>query len=467
MSDKLIVDTFSDETRETYRGSHLWKPWMETIRLRQAETLDDVFDFLEWGRVYQNICWDIETKSLNPDPSEIVGHSIAFTPDEALYIPVRHVPNPELNLDPNIVFKLITELIKIKTLVVYNLRFEGAFLWNAGIHLETNTERVKDAMLYRWLYNSDDKRINLKDSAFNLCGFEMLEIREVPGVSQGKKKSRKSPVDFSQSLQSDATLYAAADVVMTLRVLDKTEPFVVDSGQSVITEIEHELLRVLIRMEHNRANISRAILAQGKKDLLRWSDIVASEIYEKNGSTPFNLASPGETAAFLRKQDVPLPLTATGKYSTDAKQMALLASQFPIVERVSLWRSLMKEVGTYVNPLLEHTIEGNSSGAFNIVQSTTATGRCSSKKGQIGDPRYFPINVQSLPAASAYVKAPARLVANPPEEDMKRVLFYGGEPEYVALKKKKDPDENFKNIQMENGKVINRFELDLGAIDED
>ena len=66
---------------------------MEKIRLRQASSMSDVQEFLEAGREFPVMSWDLETSALDPHPDKVVGHCVAFTPDEGMYIPTNHVTN--------------------------------------------------------------------------------------------------------------------------------------------------------------------------------------------------------------------------------------------------------------------------------------------------------------------------------------------------------------------------------------
>ncbi len=308
----------------------------------------------------------------------------------------------------------------------------NSFLRAAGIERSTSFDVLHDVMLLVWLYNSDEKRINLKDTAKKMLGHEMLHIREPSGVARDRRKT--GVIDFSHGDPRECTLYAAADVVMTMLIEERVLPSIETSGQKMICELEHLLIQAMLRMYDHSVRIDRAVLQAGQSDLLRWCDVVATELYLANGvegaAEAFNIASAAETAAFLRRQQVPLFLTPTGKDSTDAKSMATLSTQFPIVRRVSLWRSLMKEIGTYCVPLLDHTSADRPGGLFRMVQHGAATGRMSARKGDAGDPRFLPLNAQSIPAASAYVQAACRRVANPPTDEMNRVLYYGGDLTY-------------------------------------
>jgi DNA polymerase I-like protein with 3'-5' exonuclease and polymerase domains len=106
----------------------------------------------------------------------------------------------------------------------------------------------------------------------------------------------------------------------------------------------------------------------------------------------------------------------TGKVKTGADEIEGLAKQYPIIENILLYRSLVKERSTYVDALLECTTEEKPFAVFKYRSVGAPTGRFASGGVEVGDPVYAPMNVQSIPSASAYQKAVTHLIKNPPEE---------------------------------------------------
>lgn len=399
------TDTFDPETQDHYKGSHLWKPWMNQIRLWQAGNLDDVVEFLERHQDQRRISWDVETRSLDPDPAGVCGHCLAFDGDEGLYIPVNHVNYPRQNLDSERVWQLILEAIKDRLLVVYNWKFEGYILRRKGLVRSSHISKLNDAFIYRWLFDSDKIQLNLKDAALDLCGCEMLHIQEVPGIQVGKKKK---DINFSLSNPQDATLYAAADPVFTLRVLDHCKPSV-DKDQGGIVMLEHELYDVLFRMESNRVTIDRGFLRQANIDLDHWIETVRGEIYKLVGKE-FNIDSYPETSKVLTELGIPLGKTEKGNPATDAKSLEPLADQFPVVNYIIFYRSLCKEKSTYVEALLASTTEDDPTCVFKFTSVGAPTGRFSSGGVDEGDSLYAAMNVQAIISSASYRMAPCRKV---------------------------------------------------------
>lgn len=417
----MATDTASPETREKYAKSPLWKPWMKDIRLRQATAIEEVQEFLELGEPKPIISWDVETESLDPEPTRVCGHCLSFDGEEGLYIPVRHKTNSEQNLDPDRVFDLIIDVIQRKTVAVYNWKFEGEILRRRGAQREANLKYIRDVLIYVWLYDSNRKRLNLKDASDDFLKMEMLEIHEVPGARRGKKKG--DPIDFSYTDPEDATLYAAADPVMTLRILNKIGKEV-DDEQPFIIDMEHRLLDCLFDIENNELYIDRAFLNQGTLDLKRWIKTLEAEIY-KTAGYQFNIGSSDQVGKYLVSQGVKLGETKTGKLATNAKEIEKMAEDHPVVERILLYRSLIKELSTYVLPLLSATSDNEPYTRFKIKSVGAPTGRFAAGGVEPGETKYADMNVQAIPSASAFKIANAKKVLNPPISELDSVLSVG------------------------------------------
>lgn len=407
----MPTDTFSLATQRKYQDSPLWKPWMSEIRLRQATSLKEVEEFLEQGENYDAFSWDVETSALHPTFELVCGHCIAWDEKEGLYIPTKHINHPEMNLDHDQVWKMILATIEKKRLVVYNYKFEGYILRSMGVIRPVTLDTLNDAMIYRWLYDSDKKQLNLKDASAEINGKEMLEIREVPGILLSKSSKE---INFALSNPEDATLYAAADPVMTLGVLNHCKP-IVDAEQPMIVTLEHMLYKAIFNMETNPITIDRAYLQQADKDLSHWVSLVSKQIFKRAGRE-FNIDSVKEVGQVLQEQKVPLRTTAKGNIETNAKALEKLAGEHPIIDDILYYRSLVKERSTYVQALLHCTSPENPGVVFKFTSVGAPTGRFSSGGVEAGDPLYAPMNVQAIPSASAYKSAFCWKINNPPQD---------------------------------------------------
>ena len=404
------TDTSDPNTVRKYEGSPLWKTWMKDYRLRQITSLGELDEFIEQNSSAKYNSWDVETRSLMPSIANVCGHCLSFDGREGVYIPTGHVNFPNQNLNPEEVWKRVIRLIETKRTVVYNAGFEGRLVRELGLPIVIDSETFIDCYLYRWLYNSSDKTMGLKDSAFRELGIEMLEISMVPGCLQTKAKSS---VAFHMTDPRDATLYAAADPVFTLNLLAKYKPKV-DSEQSFIIQLEHQIWNVLFEMMGNPVRIDRFKLLQAKEDLVHWAELVREKLYASAGG-PFNIDSPAEVGKVLLKLGVPLERTGNTKamnYQTGADALKEFADQYPIVDDILYYRSLVKELHTYVDVLLESTTTESTDVVFRFQSAGAPTGRFSSGGVDESDEDFVGMNVQAVPSASAYNKGFFHKISN-------------------------------------------------------
>ena len=287
----------------------------EREALRRIESLTELEEFLDAGSSLNRISLDFETCDLSQRPESICGFCLAWTADEGVYIPIQHGNYPKENLDPDSTWDLILDAIKDRQVVVYNWKFEGNILRRRGFNKACDLNNLQDAYIYRWLFDSAKDQMGLKDAAFDLTGHEMLIIHDVPGISIGKKKSA---INFSLSNPGDATLYAAADPVFTLAVLDHCKGKV-DQEQYNTVKLEHALYKTLFKMEDNPVTIDRAYLQQAGRDLDAWIGTLRAKIYAEVGEE-FNIDSTKELSQILTKKGIKLPKTESEKNLSTSKK---------------------------------------------------------------------------------------------------------------------------------------------------
>jgi DNA polymerase I-like protein with 3'-5' exonuclease and polymerase domains len=134
--------------------------------------------------------------------------------------------------------------------------------------------------------------------------------------------------------------------------------------------------------------------------------------WDRSGEV-FNLDSPKEVARVLEKMGVSLPRTEKDNPETSAKALTPLIKQYPIIDDILFYRSLVKERTTYVEPLLNCTSEKKSTVVFKFTAPGAPTGRFSSGGVDEGDPCYAPMNVQAIISSAGYRLARCRKVSIP------------------------------------------------------
>jgi DNA polymerase I len=327
-------------------------------------------------------CFDTETTSLEPMLAQIVGLSFAWTPFEAVYIPLAHryagVPE-QLPLD--------TTLAKLKPWfenaakkkLAQNAKYDEHVLMNHGIHvrgvehdtlladyvLESHKPHDMDSMALRFL---DEKTIKFED----VCG-------------KGAKQ-----IGFDEVAIDRATEYSAEDADVTLRLHQAIYPQVeaIPTLNKIYREFEMPTREVLVRMERNGVLIDADLLAKQSHELGLQINALEQRAFELAGQ-PFNLGSPKQLGEILfGKLGLPIKRkTATGQPSTDEEVLTELAEDFPLPKVLLEHRSLTKLKGTYTDKLPKMVNPNTGRVHTNYGQATAVTGRLSSN-----DP-----NLQNIP----------------------------------------------------------------------
>ena len=329
----------------------------------------------------ERFAFDTETTGLDPLRADLVGLSFAVTPGQAWYVPVGHrylgVPE-QLPLESVLtaVRPLLTSSRHLK--IGQNLKYDILVLSRAGVEV---AEPFYDTMLAGYLANSAAKSHGMDSLAAELLDYRTISYSEVAG-------SGKNKICFDEVEVEKATVYAAEDADITLRLYEKLLPMVAEQRQeSLFYEVEMPLLPVLVSMEMAGIRIDPEFLGGLSSELEKKLAVLEKQIHEMAGG-PFNIGSPKQLGEVLFER---LGLskgkkTKTG-WSTDVEVLNNLADEHEIAAKILDYRSLAKLKGTYTDalPKLIHPATGRIHTSFN--QAVTATGRLSSS-----DP-----NLQNIP----------------------------------------------------------------------
>jgi len=172
---------------------------------------------------------------------------------------------------------------------------------------------------------------------------------------------------------------AATRAFLAQRVAARQEPLLDELGLGrLYRETELPLVRVLARMEAAGVRIDPDRLGQITARLRETVGELEERIYNLAGGQ-FTLGSPRQLAEvlFSRLGLAPVRKGKTG-YSTDAKVLATLRDQHPIIPAIEEWRELTKLISTYLIALPPRIDprSGRLHTTFN--QTVAATGRLSS-----------------------------------------------------------------------------------------
>ena len=329
----------------------------------------------------ERFAFDTETTGLDPLRADLVGLSFAVTAGEAWYVPVSHrylgVPE-QLPLDKVLaaVGPLLGSAEHLK--VGQNLKYDILVMGRVGVAV---TEPLFDTMLASYLANSAAQSHGMDSLATELLDYRTIPYSEVAG--SGKKK-----ICFDEVEVEKATVYAAEDADITLRLYEKLLPMIAEQQQQELFDnVEMALLPILVKMEQAGIRIDAELLNGLSADMEKKLAALEVEIHGLAGTT-FNIGSPKQLGEVLFER---LGLakgkkTKTG-WSTDVEVLSKLAEEHEIAAKILDYRSLSKLKGTYTDalPKLIHPDTGRIHSSFN--QAVTATGRLSSS-----DP-----NLQNIP----------------------------------------------------------------------
>ncbi len=359
------------------RGSEK-KPRQYKTILTQSD-LDELITALNASEL---TCFDTETTSLEPMLAKIVGLSFAWTPFEAVYIPLAHrypgVPE-QLPFDATLarLKPWFEDASKLK--LAQNAKYDEHVLLNHSIQVRGI---VHDTLLEDYVLESH-KPHDMDSMAMRFLDEKTIKFEDVAG--KGAKQ-----IGFDEVSIEAASEYSAEDSDVTLRLHHAIWPQVAldDKLKYIYESIELPTREVLVRIERNGVLIDGALLQKQSHELGLQVNELEQKAYELAGQ-PFNLGSPKQLGEILFiKLGMPVKRkTATGQPSTDEEVLSELAEDFPLPKLLLEHRSLSKLKSTYTDKLPKMVNPNTGRVHTNYGQATAITGRLSSN-----DP-----NLQNIP----------------------------------------------------------------------
>ncbi|MDX2194037.1 MAG: DNA polymerase I [Gemmatimonadales bacterium] len=337
------------------------------------------------------VALDTETSSLQPHDAELIGLSLATSPDEVWYLSFGHRPRDGALAAPDAVHNLpplaseacapLRALLEDPAVpkAGHNLKYDWQVLRRAGVELRG---AAYDSMLASFVLDPGRRSHAIDTLALEAFGETMTQYTDLAGKG-------KAQIPFAEVAQEAAAAYCGADSAMVLRLHAHFAPALGDAtAAALLRDLELPLVRVLVDMEWAGIRIDRALFAQLALELADDLRTLEQRIGAEAGTT-INLNSPKQLAQVLfEQQGLPvLKKTKTGP-STDAdvlEQLAAMGNRLP--QLILDYRELQKLKSTYVDTLPQavHRETGRIHTSFSQVGA--ATGRLSSS-----DP-----NLQNIP----------------------------------------------------------------------
>lgn len=361
------------------------------------ENIQNYLDKLENSSL---ISIHLDTVDSKSGVKQIIGIALAYTQNEALYIPIslqkeNNVSKISLfdaektsdessnsyskyeRFDISDILKKLKNILENPNIkkCAYDLKNSMTLLKYHGINLAPATF---DIMIAAYLLEPNERQ-TLTTISKKFLNYNLLDSKSILGKN----------IDISD----DSTLEKLRDIAceqvdISLKLQPKlAEKLAENNLEKINNELEIPLIEVLSEMEYNGVKLDVNILEDINKDITSQITVLRTDIFDET-QIEFNIDSPKQLGEVLFEK-LQLPATKKTKtgYRTDFKSLSELAPAYPIISKILKYRQLVKLKSTYIDvlPTLINPITKKIHTTFN--QAITSTGRLSST-----DP-----NLQNIP----------------------------------------------------------------------
>lgn len=390
--------------------------------------------FLKKLMAQKEVCFDVETTSLNTFDAELIGIAFSWEAAKGYYVPF---PDDKIEIE-----KLINQLSPFfkddKILKIgQNLKYDIKVLANYEVEVKGP---LFDTMLAHYIINPD-MRHNMDVLAETYLNYSPKPIKDLIGK---KGKNQKSMRTVSIEEQTE---YAVEDADITLRLKQLfVEELKEAHNEPLFNDMEIPLLNVLADMEMEGINLDKDFLKSLTKALNKDIDELEEAVYEA-AEEEFNIGSPKQLGEVLfgklKLVDKPKK-TRTGQFSTGEDILSTIADEHKIVADVLKWRGLMKLKNTYIDALPKQIHSKTNRVHTEYLQTVAATGRLSSinpnlqnipvrtKRGRQVRKAFVARNEDYVLLAADYSQIELRIIAALSQEDNMMKAFQNGEDIHAA-----------------------------------
>ena len=324
------------------------------VCIRDFKTLEDWIARAHEAGV---IGLDTETNSLDCQTCDLVGISIALSPNEACYIPLGHIDpdhsggsdmfdaDPPRQIRKEDALKALKPLLEDPSVlkVGQNFKYDYTVFARNGIHVTP----IDDTMLISFALHAGMHGHGMDELSERYFHHSPIPFKEVAGTG-------KSQITFDRVPLDKATEYAAEDADVTLRLWQHFKPWLHREKVTTVYEtLDRPLIPVLAGMERAGIKVDRDHLSRMSSDFAQRMAGLEDAAYKAAGGE-FNMGSPKQLGDILFGE-MGLPggkKTKSGQWSTDASQLEYLAAQGHELPQIILdWRMLSKLRSTYTEAL--------------------------------------------------------------------------------------------------------------------
>jgi DNA polymerase-1 len=352
---------YSEDTNDDFETVIVDTPQKLTAAIKELSAFD-------------TLAFDTETSALDPMTADLVGFSLAVSPEKGYYFPVGHSAGEQLSLeDLKTALQPLFSNPQIAK-VAHHAKFDLIVLKQAGF--EISPIRF-DTMIAEWLINPDSRNLGLKTLTWVRLGVEMTPIEELIGKGKNQLSMADLPI-------ARVAPYAAADAVMTLRLMPILKADLRErNAEKLMDDLEMKLVPILAQMEENGVLLDEPFFTTFNKELSEMIFALEEDIYRLAGIR-FNINSTQQLSDVLFKKlalDPPDPSrkTKSGHYSTGAEILELLRDKHGIVANILDYREYAKLKSTYVEALPAQINPKTKRIHTSFNQVGTVTGRIASQ----------------------------------------------------------------------------------------
>jgi DNA polymerase-1 len=277
--------------------------------------------------------------------------------------------------------------------------------------------------------------------------YELTELAADAGIGLSEAAAAQSPEDDAQLAlgeEVEAGRDPAEEARLVAALAEAQHPRIEEYDlESLLRDVELPLVHVLAAMEREGLKLDAERLAEVGEGFGERIATLEREIFEL-AEEEFTIGSPQQVGRILFEK-LSLSKKRRGKtgFSTDARVLAQIRDEHPIVEKIESWRELTKLKNTYLDSLpdLIDPETGRVHTTFN--QAATTTGRLSSTnpnlqnipiRTEIGRPvrACFVAERGGRLLSADYSQVELRVLAHVAEEEVLKEIFRAGDDVHAA-----------------------------------